>query len=432
MKIIQLLARIEGSGVTKYVTELNKALITIGHNVEIIYINPYLDNGNTTHTGLTIDNCNLYDWGSDTIEHLNSADLVIVNSIIDKKSSMRNTWIDLIINCITTKKVIVINDHKVQTFTSYYGDLLKNKDFWLSFDKICTFSYNNKVYEKIRNLIGEELATIKYMHLMHPYFFNDDIKNTWKQNRLKRICYLGRHATFKDNVRLLRGRDNFWKHNYELEMRGIRPVMNVITIPYFKYVLDEQGKPVEKVPYVRGDKYELSPYTYWCDDGKKWRTEHGYDSANNDPLVNIPREKDRIYIFGSYKNNEGLEILSNYAFGCNFYNLDNSNCYGDNWEYVCFEMIEHGVIPLFDYNAGSSIYPYINGIKQDKSFAESGYGIFIKKDLSNVENCLDLMDNLYNNKYEYNKFIEKLYNVYKEHTNPIAIAKQFINEIGNN
>ena len=38
MKIIQFLARIDGSGVTTYVRELNKGLIKAGHNVEIISV----------------------------------------------------------------------------------------------------------------------------------------------------------------------------------------------------------------------------------------------------------------------------------------------------------------------------------------------------------------------------------------------------------
>lgn len=430
MKIIQLLARIEGSGVTKYTIELNKSLMELGHDVEIVYINPFLENGNSSHTGLTIDNCNVVEWGINTIHYLNSADLVIVNSIIDKKSPMRLTWIDLIIKRITTKKVIVINDHKVQTFTSYYGgDLLKSLEFWKSFDKICTFSYDTKVYEKIRKLLGEDIASKKYMHLMHPFHFNDSIKETWKENRFRRVCYLGRHATFKDDVRLLRGRDSFWGHNYELEMRGIRPVMNVITIPFFKYVLDENGKPVEKVPYVRGDKYVLSPYTYWCDDGKKWRTEHGYPSASKDSLVNIPRDKNRIYIFGPYKNNEGLEILSNYMFGCNFYNLDNSKCYGNNWEYVCFEMVQHGVIPLLDYGAGEAIHIMDETGCFGNSFSDANVGLFLKKDLSNIEYVLEQMDRLSSDKYLYNIWINHIYNIMKQHSNPQVIARKFINDI---
>ena len=36
--------------------------------------------------------------------------------------------IDLLINKVITKKVIVINDHKSAGFRAYYGDLLKNKD----------------------------------------------------------------------------------------------------------------------------------------------------------------------------------------------------------------------------------------------------------------------------------------------------------------
>ena len=38
MKIIQLLPRIECSGVTCYVIELNKGLVKVGYDVDIIYV----------------------------------------------------------------------------------------------------------------------------------------------------------------------------------------------------------------------------------------------------------------------------------------------------------------------------------------------------------------------------------------------------------
>lgn len=427
MKIIQLLSRIEGSGVTRYVIELNKALKSCGHNVKIIYLDPEIPNDNVWRTGQYIDNVIDKEWNDETVEYLNKADLVIINSIISKNAPKRNEWIELLQNKITTRKVIVVNDHNLAGFTSYYGDLLHNDKFWLAFDKICTFGYDAKVYTAIRKTIGEDAATSRFMQLLLPYEFT---KGEWVDHKdmYDRVCYFGRHATFKDDYRLVRGCQSFWNHDYELEMRGVRPNIHVTTQQNYKYILDEKTKkPLQKVPYVRGDKYVLSTVTYWCDDGYRWRREH--NAPLKDPLVDFPREKNRIYIFGAYNHEWGLDLMSKYKFGCDFFNLSHEGCYGDNWEYTIYEMVEQGTIPLLDSEAGKSIKLLNSDTKG--TFYDLGLGIFIDKDLNNIEDALNKMDKLRNDTTLYNKTRNRLFDLFKQHCDPRFVAEDFISNVIN-
>ena len=174
MKIIQLLARIEGSGVTRYVIELNKGLVKAGHDVDIIYVraNEKPEMNNFTQD---IPNAVYYDYTDELVDKLNSADLVIVNSIMEKRANpeCHDKWMDLVINKITTRKSIVVNDHNVLGFAAYYGPLLHNKNFWMAFDHIAIFDTGAKVWLKIVDLIGKDEAAKRFGRLDLPYELHD-------------------------------------------------------------------------------------------------------------------------------------------------------------------------------------------------------------------------------------------------------------------
>ena len=120
MKIIQLLPRIEGSGVTRYVIELNKGLVKVGYDVDIIYVraNEKHEMSNFTQD---IPNAIYYDYTDELVDKFTSTDLVIVNSIMKKRANLQchDKWMDLVINKITTRKSIVVNDHNVLGFAAY-------------------------------------------------------------------------------------------------------------------------------------------------------------------------------------------------------------------------------------------------------------------------------------------------------------------------
>ena len=417
MKIVQLLARIEGSGVTRYVIELNKGLKMAGHDVEIIYVKahekPEMKNGTQD-----IPEAKEYDYSDETIKHLNSADLVIVNSIMEKKADpkYRDLWMDMVMHKITTRKVIVCNDHNVLGFAAYYGPLLHNSEFWLSFDKIITFAKHAMVAEKICAACGKYEFEKRFVHLLLPHVYNESIKEQWipVNQKFRRITYLGRHSNFKDPTRLLRGKEKFYEHNYELEMRGIKRTINVSTIPDLLYSFDENGNRMpSKVCIMASDK--------------KWRIANNV--ALDDPMLDTPRKKNWCYVFDAYKRDEGLQIVAKSAFGCDFFNLKNDGCYGDDFEYSIFEIVEMGSIPLLDWNAGNAIHMYDeNANCLGKTALELGLGIFIKNDLSNLDECLNQMDDLLDNPQKYDEMRNKIFDAFKKNCDAKAIANKLIKE----
>lgn len=417
MKIIQLLARIEGSGITRYVIELNKGLKMAGHDVEIVYVKAH-EKAQMKNGTQEIPNAIEYDYSDATVEHLNSANLVLVNSIIEKKADekYKNLWMDLVMHKITTRKAIVCNDHNVLGFAAYYGPLLHNSEFWLSFDKIITFAPNAMVAKKICLACGEEEFKKRYVHLLLPHVYDDSVKDSWvpASEKLRRVTYLGRHANFKDPERLLRGKDKFYEHNYELEMRGIKRTINVSTIPDLLYSFDANGNRIPSTACIMASN-------------KNWRAENGI--ALDDPMIDTPRKQGWLYVFDAYKRDEGLKIVAKSAFGCDFFHLKNDGCYGDDFEYSIFEIIEMGSIPLLDWNAGNACKMYDENTNcLGKSAYELGLGIFIKKDLSNLDECLAQMDELMNDPKKYDDMRNKIFDAFKKNCDARSIANKLVND----
>lgn len=411
------MSRIEGSGITRYVIELNKALKALNHDVELIYVKsaevPEMRNKEQN-----ISNITEYDYSDNTVNYLNSADLVIVNSIMSAKAEEKyhDLWMDLVMNKIVTRKAIVVNDHSVAGFNAYYGGLLKNSKFWLSFDKIVTFAKTAKVAEKIKEACKTPVEFNKrFVHMLHPYEFDDTKKNwTSVEDKYRRVTYFGRYAPFKDPERLLRGREKFYAHDYELEMRGIKSTIKVSTIPDFMYSFDKEGNRIPSKTCIAVDEHG-------------WRKKNNVDAKDN--MLDYDRKKGWCYVFGAYKREEGVEIISKSAFACDFYHLTNDGCYGDDLEYAIFEIVDGGTIPLIDWNAGNACYMYDSeGNPTGKTALELNAGIFLKKDLSNLDECLEKMDELMNSPEKYEEMRNNIYNIFKDNCTPTAIAKKFIND----
>lgn len=418
MKIVQLMARIEGSGVTRYVIELNKGLKANGHDVEVIYVKAHEKaemDGGTQSIPFAVE----YDYSDATVKHINEADLVIINSIMEKKADEKyhNLWMDLVMNKITTRKAIVCNDHNVLGFAAYYGPLLHNSEFWLAFDKIITFAPRAMVAQKICAACGEAEFRKRFVQLILPHNYSEEDKKAWvpANEKLRRVTYLGRHSGFKDPTRLLRGRDKFYAHDYELEMRGIKRTINVSTIPDLLYSFDEQGnRQPSKACIMASDK--------------KWREDNGI--ALDDPMLETPaRQKGWCYVFDAYKREEGMKCVAKSAFGCDFFHLKTDGCYGDDFEYSVFEIIQMGSIPLLDWNAGNACRMYDEHTKcLNKTALEMGLGVFIKKDLSNLDEALAQMDELASNPDKYDELRNKIFEAFKKNCDAKSIAQKMVDD----
>ena len=415
MKIIQLLARIEGSGVTRYVIELNKGLVKAGYDVDIIYVRA---NEKPKMSNFTQDvpNAVYYDYTDELVDKLNSADLVIVSSIMEKRANQEchDKWMDLVINKITTRKSIVVNDHNVLGFAAYYGPLLHNKNFWMAFDHIAIFNTGAKVWLKIVDLIGKDEAAKRFVRLYHPYELHDEMRNIWvkPEDKKRRVTYLGRHSMFKDPERLLRCRDSFYRDNWELEMRGIKRTIKVSTVPDLIYSFDENGNRVPSKACIIVNK--------------NWKAENGI--AIDDNMINTERKNGWCYVFDAYKREEGISAVAHSAFGADFFHLKAADCYGDNFEYTVLEMIEAGTIPMLDWNAGHAINVFDENFKRIESVYNAGVGVFLKKDTSNIDDCLKQMDELVSDSSKYEVMREKCWNYVKAVCDPVRIASKLVND----
>lgn len=415
MKIVQLLARIEGSGVTRYVIELNKGLVKAGNDVEIAYVraNKKPEMNNFTQT---IPNAKYYDYSDELVDKLNAADLVIVNSIMEKRADpeCREKWLDLVINKITTRKSIVVNDHNVLGFAAYYGPLLHDKDFWMAFDHIAIFDTGAKVWLKIVDLIGKDEADKRFVNLYLPYELHEDMKKNWvkPEDKKRRVTYLGRHSSFKDPERLLRARESFYRENWELEMRGIKRTINVSGIPDLIYSFDENGNRIPSKACILVSK--------------NWKEENGIDI--NDNMIDTERKNGWCYVFDAYKREEGIAAVAHSAFGADFFHLKAADCYGDNFEYTVFEMIEAGTIPLLDWNAGHAINVFDENFKRIESVYDAGIGVFLKKDVSNADECLKQMEELVSDPSKYEAMRERCWNYIEKVCDPVRIATKLVND----
>ena len=63
-----------------------------------------------------------------------------------------------------------------------------------------------------------------------------------------------------------------------------------------------------------------------------------------------------------------------------------------------------------------------------KTALELGLGIFLKKDLSNIDECLSQMDELMNNPKKYNELRNRIFDAFKANCDAKAIANKLIDD----
>jgi hypothetical protein len=409
MKIIHVIA---GKPQVIYLTELYNALKSIGVDNKIYCFSDTVNvfgHYDTSH----IKNV---DFSQEVFDELNSCDYIFYNDLPMADYPKRKEFADMVIDKITTKQILFNNIHSYRAAVKYYGDLLKNEEFMKSFDKYVTFSKNNLVYKKYCQVVGEDYADSRYVHMLHPYKFDDEHK-LWKDFdfKKKRITYLGRPAKFKDPCRLIKMNINgVADAGYECEMRGILMTIGCTGLWNLRFKFDENDKPTK----------EISPYTFFP--SVTWRQEHGLDKK--DPLIDYPRIDKKVWVFGPYSHDEGMSAISNSMFGADFYGFD-EDVYGDQIEYVFFEMVDAGVIPIFDKHCGECCHTYINGESTGKSFAELETGLFVDKNCDNIGEVLIKMNKYSSDKDFYESERKRIYDLFKKHTDPQAIANNLLEEL---
>lgn len=415
MKIIQILPRIEGCGVTRFVCEMNTALKAIGVDVTVAtFVSDSKSVDMKMRYGSSVPGIVTWDYTDDVINEINSADFVFIHSLMDVKADekYKTAFKDMIIKKITSKKVLFVNDRKMMSIRTYYGDWTQDKDFVESIDFFCMFSSNTPVYNVLKERYGLDILK-KYIHLGHPYTF-DERKLLWKpyDKKYKRITYLGRFATFKDPCRLIRAKESFDKANYQCELRGIaRCIATAFQQDLFNH-FDENGNKVG----ISEKTLDISP---------AFKKRNGI----KDDMVDVVDRGDKIYVFREYQREDGLRAISSSMFGANFYRLLSEDEYGNSIEYSISEMIDAGTVPVLDWDMGHAVHLCKDGKPTADTIFDKDMGVFIKKDLSNIDEAIAKLDEICKDAKSYNTYRNRCFKLYQQHFEPKAVAQCLIDDL---
>lgn len=399
MKIALCLFRsIEGAGITQYTRQLSEFLTKndVEHKIYVLddkkwprancqsfppYIKVNKENINTIY------------------KELNAFDIVFINSVPSTKHSQWaiDGFLQLVKN-LTTKKIVFQNDHKI-------ASIHRNANFFEICnlcDGIVSHSITSPFYNKLVSIFGEEIKD-KFIQL-HVGFDFTPLEKYRKENHYKKITYLGRYATFKQPDRLFGFLPYAKENSILLEMKGVERSIGSLNIFYENI---EKRIPNSKI-------HEMN----------KKALENGL------AIDNDKRDFDHIYVFGPYNYEDGMEGLSNSLCGADFYHLD-KDAYGNNFEYAQCEIVGIGCIPMFDYHFGENCYVFDkNGNNTGKRFIDlDTYGLFVKKDLSNVPETIDKINLIYSNKALKKKYLECSFEITRDHCDSEWIFSQLLNDI---
>jgi len=299
---------------------------------------------------------------------------------------------------ITPIKVIFQNDHKI-------ASIWRNANF-LEMSNLCdgivSHSITSPFYKKLISIFGKQIES-KFVQLHVGFDFSQLIKYR-KAEHVKKITYLGRYATFKQPDRLFGFLPYAKQNEILLEMKGIERSLGSLNIFY-----DDISKRIPKHDIVEVNKKTI---------------EAGLVVDNN------KRDLDKIYIFGPYDYIDGMETLSSSLVGCDFYHLD-KDAYGNNTEYAQCEIAGIGCIMLFDHHWGDNCYVYDSkGNNTGKKFTEvDKFGLFLKKDLSNIKEIVEKINEIDSNKKLHSQYLECGFETMKNHCDSEWIFEHLLNDI---
>lgn len=399
MKIAILVGRSwEGAGVTRYICELYAFLEKNNVECKVYEINDKKWGRASAqqlppYEKITQDNIKT------VVNDLNKFDCVFINSCPSIKHAQ---WaIDgflQLVKDLTTKKIVFQNDHKI-------ASIHRNANFFEICnlcDGIVSHSITSPFYNKLVSIFGEEIKD-KFIQL-HVGFDFIPLEKYRKENHFKKITYLGRYATFKQPDRLFGFLPYAKQNNLLLEMKGVERSLGALNIFYEDI---EKKIPNSKI-------HEMN---------KK---------AITDSLVLDCKEMDydHVYIYGPYEYNEGMEFLSSSLVGADFYHLS-ADAYGNNLEYAQCEIVGLHIIPMFDHHWAENCYVFDKrGNNTGKRFIDlDTYGLFVKKDLSNVPETIDKINHIYSNKALKKRYLECSFEITRDHCDSEWIFSQLLNDV---
>lgn len=414
MKIVQIISNITGSGATAYFMTLHKALRELGHDV-VVY---HFSNLEALSFNMSELNFEHREFNEETYNDINKADLVLIEGLPHKKEPQeyKDAYVDMLQYKITSKKALFIHSHIYTSWShSNYAKRIVTKDFLLSMDKICAFTPTTLTMRKFASIMGKEELEKRWVHLLLPHYF---VKKEWTPaiEKQRKISYFGRLVRIKDPERFIEMSNDLWNANWQMEMRGVVRSIGALGYKNLCFKWDEDtNKPTK-------ENSELT-----CFINGKIKEKYGLNKKD-ELCIDLNSNDRKIFVFGRYKLEDGLAVMNKQAFGVDFFNLPN-NEYGDTIEYAIYDIVNEGTIPVLDEDMAKEIHLYENGNRIDKTLYSENAGIFVKKDLSNIDNVIKQMNYLYDNPDEYEKFRNNCFNIYKDFSDPTTIAKNLIVDI---
>jgi len=400
MKIALILGRgIEGAGVTRYMIEICNFLKTkdIEHKVYVVDDKKWgrgKSQDMPAYEMITKENINTF------YETLNGFDYVFINSVPSVKHAQwaQDGFLKMV-KGIKTKKIVFQNDHKI-------ASIWRNANFFEicnQCDGIVSHSITSPFFNKLITLFGTDIKN-KFVQL-HVGFNFEQLAKYRKTEHFKKITYLGRFATFKQPERLYGFLPFAKQNNLLLEMKGVERSLGAL-----------------KIFYEDLDSGSKEPNHRMVEVNKKV-IENGLEIDND------KRDLNKVYIYGPYDYVDGMETLSNSLVGADFYHL-NADAYGDNFEYAQCEIIGVGCVPMFDYHWAENCWIYKDGKKTEKRFVDlDEYGLFVKKDLTNVEETVQKINDIYSNKTLHKKFLECSFEVTRNHCDSQWIFQKLLDDV---
>ena len=399
MKIGIIVGRgFEGAGIQKYILELTAflKLKDIEHTVFLLDDKKWGRGGmqeKPQHLLITKENIETF------ADVLNKFDYVFINSVPSVKHSQwaQDGFLKMVKE-IKTKKIIFQNDHKI-------ASIWRNANFFElcnQCDGIVSHSITSPFFNKLVTLYGSVIKN-KFIQL-HVGFNFESLLKYRKTEHFKKITYLGRFATFKQPERLFGFLPYAKQNNLLLEMKGVERSLGALNIFY-----DDISAKTPNHRMIEVNKKVI---------------ETGLQVDND------KRDLDKVYIFGPYDYVDGMETLSNSLVGADFYHLD-ADAYGDNFEYAQCEIVGVGTVPMFDYHWAENCWVYDNkGNKTNKRFVDlDTYGLFVKKDLTNVEETIEKINDIYSNKTLHKQYLDCSYEITKAHCDSQWIFQKLIDDV---
>lgn len=414
MRIIQVISNISGTGATAYLMTLHRALRDQGHDVTIYQF--------SNMEALSFDDKDINivhkEFCEETYEEMNAADILLVEGLPHKKETLEyiHTYCDMLEYEVSAPKVLFIHSHIYTSWSkANFGARVASKEFLLSMDKICSFSPESNTMKKFATIIGEEELRKRFIRMFHPYEFS---KERWipADQKHKKISYFGRLVRLKDPERLIEMRDPLWDNGWQIEMRGVVRTIGALSFKNLVLKWDEEtDEPTT----------EKSDVTCFMTGIKK----ASYGLNKKDEIcIDLKSDDRKIFVFGRYQLQDGLVAIAHQAFGVDFYNLA-TQIYGDAVEYAIYDIINCGTIPVLDEDMAKQVHIFKDGKETEDTLYSTNAGIFVKKDLSNVDEAVKKMNYLYDNPEEYEKYRNNCYEIYKTIADANWIIPRLISDI---